>query len=57
MVYVLPEPVTPKRVLYWFPASIDSLNAFMAWGWSPAGSYSLTTLNSVIINPFKVFAY
>ena len=38
IVYVFPEPVTPKRVLYWFPAFIESLKAFIATGWSPAGS-------------------
>ena len=38
IVYVFPDPVTPKRVLYWFPAFIESLKAFIATGWSPAGS-------------------
>jgi len=32
MVYVFPEPVTPRRVLYWFPAIIESLNSLMATG-------------------------
>ena len=32
IVYVLPEPVTPKSVLYWFPAFIESLKAFIATG-------------------------
>jgi hypothetical protein len=37
IVKVLPEPVTPRRVWYRFPAAMDPTSFSIAWGWSPVG--------------------
>src|SRR5688500_16886178 len=38
MVYVLPEPVTPRRVWYARPSPRPSTSLSIACGWSPAGA-------------------
>src|SRR5262245_63885126 len=40
IVYVLPEPVTPRRTLWGRPASTRAVRRSMARGWSPRGAYS-----------------
>jgi len=52
MVYVLPEPVTPRRVWYWLPASIDVESCSMAVGWSPEGLYGLDTVKFGKVTPW-----
>ena len=45
IVNVLPEPVTPSNVWYFFPASIPLDKYSIACGWSPVGLYSECNLN------------
>src|SRR5262245_63585810 len=40
IVYVLPEPVTPRRTLWGRPAFTRVVRRSMARGWSPRGAYS-----------------
>src|SRR5688500_4746274 len=44
MVALFPLPVMPRRVWNRSPRSIPSASAVMAFGWSPAGAKSDTTL-------------
>jgi hypothetical protein len=46
MVNVFPEPVTPSKVWWAFPARIDFTSLAIAWAWSPCGRYSLLSWNS-----------
>ena len=49
MVNVLPEPVTPKRVVWRECSSrIDLTNPFIASGWSPVGEYDEVSLKSML---------
>src|SRR5829696_2361457 len=45
IVYVLPEPVTPRRVWCRAPDNTPSVSFAMACGWSPAGSNGAASLN------------
>jgi len=45
MVKVLPDPVTPRRTLWRFPAIKLRDNFLIAWGWSPVGSKFDTNSN------------
>ena len=45
MVKVLPEPVTPSSTWSRSCALTPATSSGMAVGWSPAGWYSLTSLN------------
>ena len=45
MVALLPEPVMPSSVWNRSPRSMPSASCAMAFGWSPAGAKSETTLN------------
>jgi hypothetical protein len=43
--HVLPEPVTPISVWFFFPRRRPSTSFSIAWGWSPAGANALWSWN------------
>jgi hypothetical protein len=45
IVYVFPDPVTPRRVWYCDPDSKPSTSSLMAPGWSPAGEKGAVRVN------------
>src|SRR4051812_16595803 len=47
-VKVFPEPVTPRRVCCRSPFSMPPISPSIAFGWSPAGAYSLLILKVAI---------
>jgi hypothetical protein len=49
IVKVLPEPVTPMSVWYFFPSAVTpAASLSIACGWSPSGLNGLTTSNRSI---------
>ena len=55
MVNVLPEPVTPNRVVKSSPLLIDFLISAIAAGWSPLGLKLETILKSAIMANLHIF--